>query len=112
MSLCRSFVLVDQAAENGATFDPLLAEVRHRIARPWWMKFAGAVGSSIVVVANIPFKHNLQMPLTEDQHAVSEFGSDSAHEPFGETVRPRAMRGNPDHAMATSARTASNNAVN
>jgi hypothetical protein len=28
------------------------------------------------------------VPLVDDQHAVSEFGSDSAHEPFGETVVP------------------------
>jgi hypothetical protein len=29
-----------------------------------------------------------QVSLTEDQHAVGEFGSQGAHEPFGETVRP------------------------
>jgi hypothetical protein len=42
----------------------------------------------------------MQVPLVEDQHAVGEFGSDSAHESFGETVRPRAMRRNPDHVDA------------
>jgi hypothetical protein len=36
----------------------------------------------------------------EDQHVVGEFGSEGAHEPFGETVRPRATRRNPDHADA------------
>jgi hypothetical protein len=51
-------------------------------------------------VANIPFKHNPQMPLTEDQHEVGEFGSDGADEPFGETVRLRAPGRNPDHLEA------------
>jgi len=36
------------------------------------------------------------MPLTEDQHTVGEFGSDSADEPFSETVRLRAPGRNPD----------------
>jgi hypothetical protein len=70
------------------------------VARPWWVKFAGAVGSSTVVVPNVVREHHTQVPLTEDQHAVGEFGSDSAGEPFGETVRPRAMRRNPDHVDA------------
>ena len=100
MSLCRSFVLVDQAAQNRATFDPLLAEVRHGVARPWWMKFAGAVGSSTVVVPNVDSEHHTQVPLVEDQHSVSEFGSDSAHESFGETVRLRTPGRNPDHLDA------------
>ena len=37
------FVLVDQAAENRTTFDPCLAEVGHGVARPWRVKFTGAV---------------------------------------------------------------------
>jgi hypothetical protein len=40
------------------------------------------------------------VPLIEDQDTVGEFGSDSAHEPFGEAVRPQATRRNPDHADA------------
>ena len=64
------------------------------------MKFAGAVGSSAVVVPNVVREYHTQVPLAEDQHAVGEFGSDSAHEPFGETVRPRATRRNPDHVDA------------
>jgi hypothetical protein len=78
----------------------LLAEVRHGVAWPWWMKFAGAVGSSTVVVPNVDCEHQTQVPLVEDQHAVGEFGSDSAHEPFGETVRLRASGRNPDHLEA------------
>ena len=40
------------------------------------------------VVPNIFREHSTQMPLIEDQYAVGEFGSDRAHEPFGETVGP------------------------
>ena len=53
-----------------------------------------------VVVPNIFGEHHTQVPLVEDQHAVGEFGSDCTHESFGETVRPRTTRRNPDHADA------------
>lgn len=45
-------------------------------------------------------EHHTQVPLTEDQYAVGEFGSDRAYEPFGETVRPRTTRRNLDYADA------------
>jgi hypothetical protein len=65
-----------------------------------WAKAAGAVRSAAVVVPNIFREHCTRVPLVEDQPAVGEFGFDSAHEPFGETVRPRATWRNPDHADA------------
>jgi hypothetical protein len=40
------------------------------------------------------------VPPTADQHAVGEFGSDGAHEPFGEAVRSRTPSRNPDHGDA------------
>jgi hypothetical protein len=46
------------------------------VVRPWWVKFAGAVRPSTVVVANVLREHHTQVPLTEDQHAVGEFGSE------------------------------------
>jgi hypothetical protein len=61
-----------------------MAVVHDRVGRPWWAKVEGAVGSSTVVVANV----------------FGEFGSQGADEPFGETVRPRTPRGNPDHVDA------------
>jgi hypothetical protein len=72
----------------------------------WRAKFAGAVRPS-TVVPDVLREHHMQVPLAEDQHAVGEFGSDRAYEPFGETVRPRAAR-----RMPTSARTASNDDAN
>ena len=45
--------------------------------------------SSTVVVANVFREHDTQVSLAEDQHAVGEFGSQGADEPFGETVGPR-----------------------
>jgi hypothetical protein len=82
------------------TLDPFIAEVGHGMGRLRWAKFAGTVGPSTVVVANVLREHHTQVPLTEDQRAVGEFGSEGALEPFGETVRPRATRWNPDHADA------------
>ncbi len=77
-----------------------MTEVCDGVSRPWWAKVAGAVGSSAVVVANVFHQHHMQVPLAEDQHAVGEFGSDSAHEPFGEAVRPWATRRDPDYPDA------------
>ena len=77
-----------------------MVEVRDRVGRVWRAKVAGAVGSSTVVVANVLREHHTQVSLTEDQHAVGEFGPEGAHEPFGEAVRPRATWGNPDHLDA------------
>ncbi len=78
----RSFVLVDQAVQNWATLNPLIAEIR---CGAGWAKFAGAVRSSTVVVPNVVCEHHTQVPLIEDQHAVGEFGSDRPHEPFGDS---------------------------
>ena len=65
-----------------------------------WAQFAGAVWPLTVVVSNVFREHRMQVPLTEDQHAVGEFGSDGADEPLGETVRLRAARRNPDYLDA------------
>ncbi len=63
----------------------------------WRAKVAGAVGSSTVVVANVLREHRTQVALVDNQHAVGEFGSEGADEPFCEAVRARAPRRNPDH---------------
>jgi hypothetical protein len=60
----------------------------------------GPVRPPTVVVPDVLGEHHTQVPLTEDQYAVGEFGSDRAYEPFGETARPRAARRNPDYADA------------
>jgi hypothetical protein len=64
-------------------------------------EFAGTVRPSTVVVPNVLREHHTQVPLTEDQHAVGEFGSDSADAPLGETVRPWATRRNLDQARSS-----------
>ena len=61
-----------------------------------WAQFAGTVRLPTVVMANVLREHQTQVPLTEDQHTIGEFGSDGADEPFGETVRLRAARRNPN----------------
>ena len=97
---CCPFVLVDQATQNGPTRDAFVAEVREGVSRLRWAKATGTVGPLTVVVPNIFCDHYTQVPLTEDQHTVGEFSSDSAHESFGEAVRPRTTRRNPDHLDA------------
>ena len=77
-----------------------MAVVPDRVGRPWWAEVEGAVGSSTVVVVNVFGEHDTQVSLAEDQHAVGEFGSDGADEPFGETVRAWATGRNPDRLDA------------
>ena len=45
-----------------------------------------------VVMGAIAGEHGPQVPFTEDQDAVGEFGSDGQDESFGEAVRSRASR--------------------
>lgn len=73
-----------------------MAEIGHRVGRVGWAKIARTVGPSTVVVPNVLREHYTQVPLVDDHHAVGEFGSDRAHKPFSETVRPGAPRRNPD----------------
>jgi hypothetical protein len=77
-----------------------VGQVRDGVDRSWWAKVTAAVRPSTVVVPNIFREHHTQVPLIADQHPVGEFGSDRMHEPFGETVRPRTTRRNPDHTDA------------
>jgi hypothetical protein len=72
--------------------DPLLVDVGGRLAWPWWAKLAGAVWSATVVVPDVVCEHCAQVPLTENQKAVGDFGSDGTHESFSETVCPWATR--------------------
>ncbi|SDY70538.1 hypothetical protein SAMN05216215_103316 [Saccharopolyspora shandongensis] len=75
-----------------------MAEVRKGVDWPWRAKFAGTVWPATVVVPDVLRKHRTRVPFTENQQTVGEFGSDSAYEPFGETVHQRAPRGSHDYA--------------
>src|SRR5262249_28871298 len=66
----------------------------------WWAKVASAVWLSTVVVPDVFRDYHTRVPLTEDQYPVSEFGSDRAYEPFGEAIRLRTTRRNPNYADA------------
>ena len=68
----------DEARALLLSLDPLGAEVRHGVGRPWWAKVAGTVGPSTVVVLNVFREYHTQLPLAEDQHAVGDFGSKGA----------------------------------
>jgi hypothetical protein len=98
--LCCPFVLVDQATQDWSPRDPFVAEVRNGVGWLGWAKVAGAVGSSTVVVAKVFGEHCTEVPPVDDQHAVGEFGSQGADEPFGKAVRLWATWGNSDHVDA------------
>ena len=49
---------------------------------------------------NVLGEHDTQVPLTEDQHAVGEFGSQGADESFGEAVPSWAAWRNSDNMDA------------
>jgi hypothetical protein len=65
-----------------------MVEIRGGVGRSGWVKVAGAVRSSVVVVANIFGEYCTQVALVDDQYAVGQFGSQGADKPFGETVVP------------------------
>jgi hypothetical protein len=77
-----------------------MVEVGYGVGWLRWARFAGVVRLSIVVVANVFREHQTQVPLTEDQHMFGQFGWEGAEEPFGETVRSRTARRNPDYRDA------------
>src|SRR4026209_408291 len=58
----------------------------------WRTKLECSVWPSAVVVGAVPREDASQVPFTEDQDAVGEFGSGGQDEAFGEAVRPRASR--------------------
>jgi tryptophanyl-tRNA synthetase len=75
-------------------------------------KVAGAVGSSAVVVANVFYEHDTQVPLAEDQHMVGEFARRVRMNRSAKQFARGHRGGVRTRWMPTSARTASNDAVN
>jgi hypothetical protein len=61
---------------------------------PWWEKLQRPVWSPTVVMRAVLGQDGAQVPLTEDQDAIGEFGSGGQHESFGEAVGSRAARRN------------------
>jgi hypothetical protein len=55
-----------RTTDSRRTLDPFMAEVCHGVGRSWRVKFAGAVRSSTVVVADIFREYCTQVPLTKD----------------------------------------------
>jgi hypothetical protein len=80
--------------------------------RAWPEKSLRPVWWPTVVMGAVLGEHGPQVPLTEDQDAVGEFGSGRQHESFGEAVRSRQRGGIFTVSMPASARTASNDVVN
>jgi hypothetical protein len=58
----------------------------------WWEKSLRPVWSPTVVMGAVLGKDGPQVPFTEDQDAVGEFGSGCQRESLGRAVRSRAAR--------------------
>ena len=58
--------------------------------RTWWDQVEAAVGTVLVVVAQIFGQDAAQVVLTEDEHSVGQFGAQRADPAFRVGVRPRA----------------------
>ena len=58
--------------------------------RTWWDQVEAAVGTVLVVVAQIFGQDAAQVVLTVDEHSVGQFGAQRADPAFRAGVRPRA----------------------
>jgi hypothetical protein len=72
----------------------LLIEVGGGMIGAWRDKSQRSMRPPPVVVGRELREDGPQVPLTEDQNAVGELGSDGQYESFSETVRPRTARRN------------------
>lgn len=63
---------------------------------PRWVELLAAVRPLGVVVLDVLGQDRCQMMSAEDQHAVSQLGSDGAYEPLRVPVRLRAAMRNSD----------------
>jgi hypothetical protein len=70
-----------------------MIDVRDRVVHPGRTELARTVRSKTVVLTDKLREHSSQVPLTEDRHAVSDFGPGGPHKPLGEAVRLRKRGG-------------------
>jgi hypothetical protein len=82
-------VFVDEAAENGLAVDRGNGRPIGNWQRSRWVKLLPAVWPLGVVVTDVRGHDRRQMTSAEDQHAVGQFRSDGADEPFRVAVRLR-----------------------
>jgi hypothetical protein len=95
-----SYWLTDQPAEDRSTPDSAVDRLGDTRFRARWTQLQRSMRSACVVVRGIHGKRQVEMLLSEDQHAVGEFGADGQHEAFGVAVRARAPRRDLDHLDA------------
>ena len=82
-------VVVDQPAEDWSTADPAIDRLGDRRLRARWTQLEGSMRPLSVVVRGVLGQHPAEVPLSEDQHPVGEFGAECQYEAFGEAVRSR-----------------------
>jgi hypothetical protein len=105
-------VFVEQAAEDGPTSDPSGWFGRDRLVGSWRAKLPPAMRPVAVVVPGVHGEHVPEVPFTEDQHPVGDFGPGGEHEPLGVGVRPGTARRILRVSMPASASTVSKALVN
>ena len=88
--LCGPLVLVDEAAEDRPTLDPLAGQISGRVIGPRRAEVTAAMRAPSVVMGLVLGQDSSQMPFAEDQHPVGDLLAGGEHEPLRVTVRPRA----------------------
>ncbi len=92
------YVLVDQAAQDGFSADPLDAGIRHDGQGSVGSGIRDALGDALVwpagVVVNLVFgQYGAQMLLAKDQHAVQALAAQGPDEAFASRVHARSLDG-------------------
>jgi hypothetical protein len=59
-------VLVDQAAGDWLSLDPLCVEVDNRMVGPWWVQPEAAVWAVAVVVGGVLVEHQPQVSFAKE----------------------------------------------
>ena len=90
----------EEASKDRSTPDPAVNRRGDRCVRPLrtWLQFS--MWPLPVVVRGVGCQHPSDVPFTEDQHLVGDFGSHGQDEALGEAVRPRTSRRDLDHRDA------------
>jgi nitrite reductase/ring-hydroxylating ferredoxin subunit len=88
-ALRGAFVFVDQPAEEGAAFDPLVGQVADGTVGSWGLQLRGPMRTVAVVVTRVFVECSAEVSFAEDEHAVGHLGAGGEHEPFRIRVGPR-----------------------
>jgi hypothetical protein len=89
IALGGTLVFVNDAAQDIASDNPVVADSRGHRAGERLVELETAVGPGFVVVADVLGENDLEMSSRDNQQVIETVLSDGPHEPFGKGVRPR-----------------------